>query len=100
MNFVEILKLFQIFEVIINKIHINYELYSKTSNSFIEFVKQNEKIMVDENHLLFWNEKISLSHVVDARLSNYNEAFQFMNFWKLHKQLESKCCKLYFIMYT
>jgi hypothetical protein len=53
MNFVEILKLFQIFEVIINKIHINYELYSKTSNSFIEFVKKNEKIMVDENHLLF-----------------------------------------------
>jgi hypothetical protein len=31
MNFVEILKLFWVFEVIVKKIHINYKVYSNTS---------------------------------------------------------------------
>jgi hypothetical protein len=33
MNFVEILKLLQIFEVLVKKICINYKIYSKTLNS-------------------------------------------------------------------
>jgi hypothetical protein len=32
MNFVEILKLLQIFEVLVKKIYINYKIYSKALN--------------------------------------------------------------------
>jgi hypothetical protein len=34
MKFVEILKLLQIFEVLVKKIHINYKIYSRTLNLF------------------------------------------------------------------
>jgi hypothetical protein len=37
MNFVEILKLLQIFEVFVKKIRINYNIYSKTL-SFLLYV--------------------------------------------------------------
>jgi hypothetical protein len=43
MNFVEILKLIQIFEVLVKKIPINYKIYSKTLNFFIVCVNHNEQ---------------------------------------------------------
>jgi hypothetical protein len=35
MNFVKVMELLEIFEVIVKKIHINYKIYSQTSNFFI-----------------------------------------------------------------
>jgi hypothetical protein len=35
MNFVKVMELLEIFEVIVKKIHINDKIYSQTSNFFI-----------------------------------------------------------------
>jgi hypothetical protein len=43
MNFVKILKLFWIFEVIVKKIHINYKMYSQASIFFTTYVDYNEQ---------------------------------------------------------
>jgi hypothetical protein len=43
MNFVEILKLLQNFEVFVRKICINYKIYSKNLNFFIACVNHDEK---------------------------------------------------------
>ena len=49
MNFVEILKLLQIFEVLVKKICLNYKIYSKTSNFLLNVYITMSNIMVDEN---------------------------------------------------
>jgi hypothetical protein len=46
MNFVEILKLLQIFDVLVKKIRVNYKIYSKTLNFFIVCVNHNEQYNV------------------------------------------------------
>jgi hypothetical protein len=43
MDFVEILKLLQILEVLVKKIHINYKIYSKTLNFLIIYVNHSEQ---------------------------------------------------------
>jgi hypothetical protein len=43
MNFVEIWKLLQIFEVIVKKNPINYKIYSKTLNFLFVCVNHNEQ---------------------------------------------------------
>jgi hypothetical protein len=43
MNFVKILRLLWIFKVIVKKIHINYQIYSQTSNFFIVCVNHNRQ---------------------------------------------------------
>jgi hypothetical protein len=52
MNFVKILKLLRIFEVIIKKIHINYKMYPQTLIFllYVQIIMSN--IMVYENHPL------------------------------------------------
>jgi hypothetical protein len=50
MNFVEILKLLQIFEVFVKRIPINYKIYSKTLNFLLYVWITMSNIMVDENH--------------------------------------------------
>jgi hypothetical protein len=43
MNFVKILKLVWIYEVLVEKIHINYKIYSQTSIFFIVCVNYNKQ---------------------------------------------------------
>jgi hypothetical protein len=43
MNYVEILKLLQIFEVLVKKICINYKIYLRTLNFFTICVNHNEQ---------------------------------------------------------
>jgi hypothetical protein len=55
MNFVKILKLLWIYEVIIKKTHINYKIYPQTLIFvlYVQIIMSN--IMVDENNLLNYN---------------------------------------------
>jgi hypothetical protein len=57
MNLVEILKLLQIFEVIVKKIHINYKIYQKTSSFFIVCINHNKE------HYGGWESSTSLKLV-------------------------------------
>jgi hypothetical protein len=69
MNFVEILKLLQIFEVLVKKICINYKMYSKTL--IIIFVCVNHTKQHNGGWKSFMPLKklqFSLPHVVDAKL--------------------------------
>ena len=50
MNFVEILKSLQIFEVMDKNKNINYKIYLKTSSFFIVCINHNEEHYVNENH--------------------------------------------------
>jgi hypothetical protein len=52
MNFVIILKLLRIFEVVIKKIHINYKMCPHTLIFLLYGQITMSNIMADENHLL------------------------------------------------
>jgi hypothetical protein len=97
MNFVKILKLLWVFEVIVKKIHINYKIYSQTSNFFIVCVNHNTQ------HNDGWKLSVILKLVISTTLCskcqtfNCNKSFNFQIFSKFQNGLESKFCKLYFV---
>jgi hypothetical protein len=67
MNFVKILKLLWIFEVIVTKIHINYKVYSQTSILFIVYVNHNRQHNDGWKSSMNLKLVISIPHVVNAK---------------------------------
>jgi hypothetical protein len=68
MNFVEILKLLWIFEVLAKKICINYKIYSKFLNCFIVCVNHNEQQNGGWRLSISLKLEIFITPVVDAKL--------------------------------
>jgi hypothetical protein len=67
-NFVGNLKLLSYFEVIVRKIHINYEIFSKIPTFEPKVKFKMKKITVDENHACLNLEKNHYTMVIPTKL--------------------------------
>jgi hypothetical protein len=83
--------------VIVKKIHINYKIYSQTSNFFIVCVNHNRqhndglKLSVGLKLIIF------IAPCSKCQTSNCNKSFNFQIFSKIQNGLESKFFKLFFL---
>jgi hypothetical protein len=68
MNFVKILKLLWIFEVIVKKIHINFKMYSQTIKKIIVCIDHNGQHNDGWKSSMSLKLVVSLPYVINAKL--------------------------------